>query len=97
MLHRHHTRHMKKHGGQTVLTTAEEEYIVENINHCAEWGCPLDTYDLRILIKGYLDRKGIVAKLFKDNLIFKDKGPDFVKSFFTQKLGKNITSNQSKH
>lgn len=84
VLQRHNTRFMKKPGGQPVLSAETEEYIVENLNHCAEWGYPLDTYDLRVLVKGYLDRSGITEKRFRDNL----PGPDFVKSFLQRNKNK---------
>lgn len=77
VLHRHMTRVMRSHGGQRVLTNDTEEYIIEYINICSEWGYPLDVYDLRILIKGYLDRMDVQVKRFKNNM----PGPDFVECF----------------
>ncbi|XP_050560611.1 uncharacterized protein LOC126912470 [Spodoptera frugiperda] len=77
VLYRHCTRDMKQHGGQRALSDETESYLIENINKCAEWGYPLDTLDLRYIVKMYLDKIGIIHKRFKDNF----PGPDFVQSF----------------
>lgn len=77
VLHRHNTFIMKPQGGQTALSQKEEDYLVENINICSEWGYPLEPIDLRLIIKGYLDKLGIVVKKFKNNM----PGADYVKSF----------------
>lgn len=92
VLHRHMTRVMKSHGGQRVLTKDTEEYIIEYINVCSEWGYPLDVFDLRILIKGYLDRMGVQVKRFKNNM----PGPDFVECFIKRHkdvISKRISQN----
>ncbi|CAH0722756.1 unnamed protein product, partial [Brenthis ino] len=77
VLYRHSTRDMKQHGGQRALSDETEMLLIENINKCAEWGYPLDTLDLRYIVKMYLDKIGIIHKRFKDNF----PGPDFVQSF----------------
>ncbi|CAG4981891.1 unnamed protein product [Parnassius apollo] len=59
---------MKSQGGQRALSDEAEKYIIKYINICSEWGYPFDTYDLRIIIKRYLDRVGIEVKKFKNNL-----------------------------
>lgn len=87
VLHRHNRFIMKKQGGQTALSIEEEEYLIEYINLCSEWGYPLETFDLRIIIKSYLDRLGTNVKKFKNNM----PGPDYVKSFIKRHCDK-ITS-----
>lgn len=77
VLYRHCTRDMKQHGGQRALSDETEMFLIDNINKCAEWGYPLDTLDLRYIVKMYLDKIGIIHKRFKDNF----PGPDFVQSF----------------
>uniref|UniRef100_A0A8D8W811 HTH psq-type domain-containing protein n=1 Tax=Cacopsylla melanoneura TaxID=428564 RepID=A0A8D8W811_9HEMI len=52
---------LQKQGGQTVLS-AEENLIVEKLVICGEWGYPLDTFDLRLFVKSYLDRIGRVER-----------------------------------
>jgi predicted transcriptional regulator len=54
--------HMKKHGGQTVLTKMEEDNISEIILFAADWGYPLEKDDVNDLIQSYLDRKGTKMK-----------------------------------
>lgn len=83
---------MKPQGGQTALTEADEEYLITNINACAEWGYPLDTMDLRFIVKMYFDKLGIQHKRFKNNF----PGPDFVEGFLkrhSDKIAKRICQN----
>lgn len=93
VLHRHNTFIMKPQGGQTTLSHAEEDYLIEYINTCSEWGYPLEPIDLRLVIKGYLDKLDIVVKKFKNNM----PGVDFVRSFLrrhdskiSMRFGQNI-------
>ena len=53
--------------GQTALNDPIEEIIVKRLITCGEWGYPMDTFDLRIITKGYLDRQGIKIGKFKNN------------------------------
>ena len=79
VLYRHLKRgpNLKKHGGQTALSLEEEQLFVDRLKICGEWGCPIDTTTLRLLVKDFLDRRGKEVKRFKDNL----PGRDFVESF----------------
>ncbi|KAK4315437.1 hypothetical protein Pmani_013354 [Petrolisthes manimaculis] len=70
-------KHIKPSGGQTVLTSEEEDTVVENLLTLSQWGFPLDSFELRLLIKQYLDRRGVEVKRFKNNL----PGCDWAKSF----------------
>ncbi|XP_046960613.1 uncharacterized protein LOC124530475 [Vanessa cardui] len=92
VLYRHSKREMKPQGGQTALTEADEEYLITNINACSEWGYPLDTMDLRFIVKMYLDKLGIKHKRFKNNF----PGPDLVEGFLkrhSDKIAKRICQN----
>ncbi|CAH2085484.1 unnamed protein product [Euphydryas editha] len=98
VLYRHATRTMKRHGGQTVLSEETEEMIIKYINICADWGYPLDSLDLRFLVKHYLDKVGRTVLKFNDNL----PGPDFVRSFLkrhndqiSQRNSQNIKNNRA--
>ena len=55
--------------------------LVSRVKVCSDWGFPFDAMDLRMLVKGYLDKKGvIVPKLkFHKNL----PGREWVCSFLT--------------
>ena len=79
VLYRHLKRgpNLKKHGGQTALSLEEEQLFVDRLKICGEWGYPIDTTTLRLLVKDFLDRRGKEVKRFKDNL----PGRDFVESF----------------
>lgn len=84
---------IKKKGGQTALTEGEEKTLVSRLIICADWGYPIDSWTLRLLIKESLDRQGRTIKKFKENL----PGRDFVYSFLnrhkaelSQRLCQNI-------
>lgn len=78
VLYRHHKRpNLKKQGGQTALSDLEEQIILKQLITCADWGYPLDKYDLRVMVKTYLDSRGKTVPQFKNNL----PGKDFVHCF----------------
>lgn len=82
----------KTPGGQTTLSLEEEAILVERIVLCAEWGYPIDSYDLRLIVKGFLDRRGKVVPKFKNNL----PGRDFAMSFLKRhkdKLSERMCQN----
>lgn len=62
---------MRNVGGQTILSEAEEQIIVENIDTACRWRFPLTANDLRALVKSYLDGQG-VQKFKKNNWAGKD-------------------------
>lgn len=70
-------KHIKKYGGQQVLSSKEEKNVVNAIETSATWGFPLTHYDIRKLVQSYLNRKGVIIKCFSENL----PGPDWIKSF----------------
>jgi hypothetical protein len=61
-------KHGKKFGGQTALTEQEETTFSKYCISMSTFGFPLDTWDLRCVVKSYLDRQGRVMKQFKNNL-----------------------------
>ncbi|CAK1581938.1 unnamed protein product [Parnassius mnemosyne] len=98
VLYRHCHKTMKTHGGQTVLSKDTEQEFIKYINICANWGYPLEAYDLRLLVKLYLDRLGVNEKRFKNNM----PGPDFVASFLkrhrdviSHRISQNIKRNRA--
>lgn len=88
VLVRHKKGGVKKQGGQTVLSTEEENLLIMNLNVCSDWGYPLDTYDLQLLVKNYLDKLGRSVPRFRNNL----PGKEFVYGFL--KRHKNDISNR---
>lgn len=77
VLYRHNKKNMKRQGGQNALDDDTEHHIVKYLNTCSDWGYPLDTFDLRIMIKSYLDTLGVTHKRFKNNM----PGPDYAARF----------------
>lgn len=84
---------MKQYGGQTILTSAEEEFIVQSILYASDCGLPFGKEEVKGLLKGYLDRSGRKIKLFKNN----KPGDDWYYRFLIRnatvlkpRLGENI-------
>jgi len=99
VINRRCTRHkVNKQGGQTVLGDDVEAMLVSRLKTCGQWGFPLDTIDLRMIVKGYLDRRGLVVKKFKNN----EPGVEWVNSFLhrhraslAQRICQNIKRNRA--
>ena len=53
--------HVNPHGRQTILQNYEEHMLVSRVKVCSDWGFPFDATDLRMLVKGYLDKKGVIV------------------------------------
>lgn len=78
VLHRHSKNiQVKKKGGQTSLSEDEEAVLVDRLKTCSDWGYPLDSLTLRLLVKDFLERQGRRVPKFKDNT----PGRDWVYSF----------------
>lgn len=72
-------KNLKPQGGQTALNANEEAFIVSRLKICGDWGYPLDSFALRMLIKDYLDKSGKTVKRFKNNTPGKDFAYSFLK------------------
>ena len=71
---------MKTQGGQTALSKDIEEFTASIIATCSAWGFPLDNTDVRYLVKGYRDKRGLtISRRFKNNMPSKDWVDTFVK------------------
>ena len=84
---------VKKQGGQTVLTEDEEKVLVSRVITMGKWGFSLDAMDLRMLVKSYLDRRGVTVKKFKNNVHGTDWATSFIrrhKQQLTSCLSENI-------
>lgn len=83
----------KKSGHPTCLSKEDESIIADSLALLSEWGFPLDKLELRILTKSYLDARGVVVPLFKDNLPGRDWALSFLKrhkNVLTQRMCQNI-------
>ncbi|XP_065653068.1 uncharacterized protein LOC136080380 [Hydra vulgaris] len=80
----------KKHGGQTRLDSSTENLIVQTITFMTDWRVPLDSLDIRLLVKCYCDKKKITDFIFKNNM----PGVDWVQSFMKRHcLTKSVADN----
>lgn len=84
-------------GRQKVLKEYEENAIVSAIERAANWGYPFTHMDIRIMVKSYLDRKGLRERRFKENL----PGNDWLQLFLkrhhelTVRLAQNMKRSRS--
>lgn len=49
------SKHVRSVGGQCVLHAEEETQLAQNIIQASKWGFPLCIFDMRLLVKSYLD------------------------------------------
>lgn len=67
-----HVPRIKKPGGQPSLTPEEERKIAGNLLVACDWGFPLSSFDIRMIVKQYLDSRGKKIPKFKNNLPGRD-------------------------
>lgn len=73
-------------GRPTILNEKDEKSLADALILASEWGFPLTQYDLRLIVKGFLDRQGIIERRFQGNM----PGVDWAKSFLAR--NKNVLS-----
>ena len=71
-------KHQGSCGHPISLTKIEEQELALTLDSVAEWGFPLNKMEVRILVKGYCDRRRM--KRFKNNL----PSEDWVKAFINR-------------
>ncbi len=91
LLNKCKNKHSGKVGTPLRLTDECEAFLLQAIDLLAEWKVPLQQLDIRLLVKDYLDRKGVNDTKFKDNC----PGEDWMKGFIrrhnlTQRLADNV-------
>lgn len=59
--------HKNKFGGQTALSMDIENQFEGALIKLSEYGFPVSAFELRQLVKNYLDKKGVEIKAFKNN------------------------------
>lgn len=91
-------RHEKNVGRQKVFSETEEEKFVNHAIAMSIYGFPITSFDLRCIVKSYLDRCGRKVACFRNNF----PGPDWAKSFMkrhdqilTQRIAKNISHSRA--
>ena len=90
-------KHMKQVGRPTVLTECEEVAFKEHVITMSDYGFPFDTYDLRMTVKCFLDKKGVKVNQFKNNLPGTDWCHGFLKRHkdLTKRFACNIKKKQA--
>ena len=88
------SKSIKRQGGQPILNEETEKLFVERLITCADWGYPypLTVFDLRIICKTFLDRKGQTVTKFSGNMLGKDWAKSFLKRHCTA-LSERISQN----
>ena len=70
-------KQMKSIGGQTALSSDEEDTFVNHLIILSEWGFPFSKLDLRLVVKSYLDKSDRIIKKLKNNI----PGEEWARSF----------------
>jgi hypothetical protein len=86
-------KHRLSSGGQPVFTEAEEITIAKNIATLGDWGFPVNTTDVRLMVKHYLEVRGRRVSKFKSNLPGTDWMSCFLKrrsDIISQRMCQNI-------
>lgn len=84
----------KKPGGQPVLSEIEEASFVAHLIAMSFFGFPITTFDLRCIVKAYLDKRGRNVKYFNNNYPGQDWASSFIKrhdKVISQRTSKNIS------
>ena len=73
-----------------------QKLLVEVITCLTIWKIPLTASDICLLVKGYLDSRGVVDRVFNDNLPGRDWLNSFMRQYnLTQRLAENVTSSRA--
>lgn len=90
--------HCKKIGRPTVFSLNEEATFVEHCVVLSEMGIPVSMFDLRCIVKSYLDTQKRVVKCFPGNMPGWEWGKSFLerhKNMLQEKFAKNITKKRA--
>lgn len=90
--------HLRKNGGQTILSQLEENDLCETIRFTGEWGFPLKSSNVKQLIKNYLDEKNMNTR-FANNLPGDDWISGYMKRMKTRlasRMSQNIKRNRAR-
>lgn len=68
-----HEKHSQRVGRPSALSEKEEKAIVSGILCVAEWGFPINRFEIRIIIRDFLKSQKKKVDCFKKNM----PGPDF--------------------
>ncbi|XP_039291350.1 uncharacterized protein LOC120353005 [Nilaparvata lugens] len=75
--------HLKNVGRPCVLSAEDEKVLTQGLVVASEWGFPLTTFDLRLIIKAHLDKRGVNEPRFINNM----PGIEWVRGFLIRHKG----------
>ena len=88
--------HKETVGGQYWLTEECKSKILLIINALFEWKSPLTGYEVRLLVKNYLDCRGVIDAAFNNNFPGEDWLNAFAKQYkLTKRLADSVMSARS--
>lgn len=89
---------LKKAGGQAIIDAVTERKFADYIITCSMFGFPLDSFDIRVLVKTHLDSTGVAIKNFKNNFPGVEWFRGFMKrnSNLTERMSANIKKQRAK-
>lgn len=82
-------QHDEPVGHPTALSVVEERHLVDVIKASAEYGSPMSKFEVRMLVKNYLDKQGTRRSVFVDNM----PGPVWVENFL-KRNSQHLTKRQ---
>ncbi|CAE1311898.1 unnamed protein product [Acanthosepion pharaonis] len=86
----------RKPGGQPRLSEQTEKELIVLVSILIDFGILIDSFDIRCMVKGYLDKRGIVDAKFRGNL----PGIDWVRMFMkrhdlSQQIAANVKNSRT--
>jgi hypothetical protein len=72
-------KHFGHPGGPTIFSASEEETFKAYVMTTSSYGFPVDTFDLRCIVKAYADKKGLKIRQFNNNMPGKDWADSFLR------------------
>lgn len=92
-------KNLSAYGHPTVFSSKEEVTIAKHVYTVADWGFPMNMFDLQMLGKLYLDQRGRKVSNFKNNLPGKEWARGLMRrhgALITTRLCQNIKVIRSK-
>lgn len=87
-----------KFGRPYVFLQDDENILTECIKISADWGFPLTMFEVRLIVKGFLDKRGVKEKRFQNNMPGKSWAYGFLKRHkdsLSQRLCQNINRSRA--
>ncbi|KAJ8945538.1 hypothetical protein NQ318_020383 [Aromia moschata] len=86
-------KHTRPHGKPRVFTDEEENAFTAHVIAMSSFEFPVTAWDLKLIVKSYLDRQGRTVRAFQANLPGKDWLTSFLRRHheLTQRIAQNIS------